>query len=206
MTFGYARVSTGKQDLSLQLAALNAAGCDKIFKETISGAYVSTERPELSELFKQLREGDTLIVWKLDRLGRSLKDLVDTVSQLHAKGVGFKCVCDSHIDTTTSQGFLVFGIFASLAQFERELISERTRAGLMNARNNGVILGRRKKVSEKTLLNAKKAAGLYKQNLDIIHICEIMNISKTTLYNYLELCNIPLKNKPETKTLLETIQ
>lgn len=123
---GYARVSTGDQKLALQHDALNAAGCERIFDDHASGA--KTDRPGLAEALAYLRGGDTLVVWKLDRLGRSMSHLIEKVGELAARGVGFRSLTEQ-IDTTTSGGMLVFNIFGSLAQFERDLIRERTMAG-----------------------------------------------------------------------------
>jgi hypothetical protein len=131
---GYARVSTGQQELALQRDALAAAGCPRIFSDTASGAL--DERPELTRVLDHLREGDTLVVWRLDRLGRSLRHLVDTISGLAERGVGFRSLQES-IDTTTPGGRLVFHVFAALAEFEGDLIRERTRAGLAAARARG---------------------------------------------------------------------
>jgi DNA invertase Pin-like site-specific DNA recombinase len=134
MKVGYARVSTKDQTLDLQLDALKKAGCSKIYTETVSGA--RADRPELAKLMDALRTGDVLVIWKLDRLGRSLKNLIDIVNDLLQRKVGLKSLGDP-IDTTTSQGRLTFNIFASLAEFERDLIRERTNAGLTAARARG---------------------------------------------------------------------
>tara|TARA_B100000949_G_scaffold231623_1_gene244147 strand:+ start:145 stop:927 length:783 start_codon:yes stop_codon:yes gene_type:complete len=131
---GYARVSTADQKLSLQLDALNTAGCDRIFDDHASGA--KADRPGLTEALAYLRPGDTLVVWKLDRLGRSMSHLIEKVGELAARGIGFRSLTEN-IDTTTSGGMLVFNIFGSLAQFERDLIRERTHAGLKAARERG---------------------------------------------------------------------
>jgi len=124
---GYARVSTAEQTAALQQDALRAAGCQRIWSDTASGT--RTDRPQLAAVFDQLRAGDTLVVWRLDRLGRSLPHLIETIGELQARGVGFKSVQES-IDTTTPGGRLVFHVFGALASFERELIQERTLAGL----------------------------------------------------------------------------
>ena len=131
---GYACVSTADQKLSLQLDALNTAGCDRIFDDHASGA--KADRPGLTEALAYLRPGDTLVVWKLDRLGRSMSHLIEKVGELAARGIGFRSLTEN-IDTTTSGGMLVFNIFGSLAQFERDLIRERTHAGLKAARERG---------------------------------------------------------------------
>jgi DNA invertase Pin-like site-specific DNA recombinase len=139
---GYARVSTVEQNLDLQLDALTQAKCEKIFKDMKSSAKV--ERPGLSQALAYMREGDVLTVWKLDRLGRSLRDLIDTINALKERGVGFKSLQDA-IDTTTAGGMLIFHIMAALAEFERALIRERTQAGLKAARARGRKGGRPRK-------------------------------------------------------------
>src|SRR5256884_9466727 len=138
---GYARVSTQDQNLHLQKDALTKAGCEKIFTDTISGS--TQERKGLDEALSFLRSGDTLVVWKLDRLGRTMKHLIDTVTQLKDKGIGFKSLTEN-IDTTTPGGKLIFHVFGSLAEFERDLIRERTQAGLLAARARGRNGGRPK--------------------------------------------------------------
>lgn len=134
MLIGYARVSTHEQSLSLQLDALRKAGCRKVFDDKVSGA--GSERSGLKAALEYAREGDTLLVWRLDRLGRSLKDLIETIGDLEKRGVGFRSLQES-IDTTTSGGRLIFHVFGALAEFERNLIRERTRAGLEAARARG---------------------------------------------------------------------
>jgi DNA invertase Pin-like site-specific DNA recombinase len=183
MKIGYARVSTKDQNLNLQLDALQQAGCEKIFKEKMSGA--SADRPELLKLLEHVREGDVIVIWKLDRLGRSLKHLVEIVNDLMSKQVGLLSLNDP-IDTTTPQGRLTFNIFASLAEFEREVIRERTKAGLAAARSRGRQGGRPKGLSEKARQKAMIAETLYKeQQLTVQQIAEQLHISKTTLYAYL---------------------
>src|SRR5438067_795339 len=127
MYIGYARISTGEQTLDLQRDALEKAGCERLLTDTASGA--KTERPGLTQALEHLRTGDTLVVWRLDRLGRSLRHLIDTLTDLDQRGIGFKSLTEN-IDTTTSGGRLVFHLFGSLAEFERDLIRERTNAGL----------------------------------------------------------------------------
>ena len=134
MKIGYARVSTFDQNLNLQLDALRNSGCEQIFEEKISA--VAKERPQLTILFSKLRKGDSVVVWKLDRLGRSLKDLIDLITKMKNLGVTFVSIQDG-IDTSTATGRFTFNIFASLAEFEREIISERTKAGLAAARARG---------------------------------------------------------------------
>ena len=152
MIVGYARVSTSDQDTSLQLDALRVAGTERIYQESKSGA--SRERPELDKCLDILRPGDTLIVWRLDRLGRSLKDLVEIISELEGKEVGFRSLSEA-IDTTNAGGKLIFHIFAALAEFERSLIQERTRAGLAAARARGRKGGRPRAMSKGQAQKAK---------------------------------------------------
>lgn len=179
---GYARVSTGDQNLDLQIDALLSAGCTKqdIYKDKISGAKV--DRPGLNKCLEQLSSGDVLVVWRLDRLGRSMMHLVTLIDTLREKGVGFKSLCDGAIDTTTASGELVFNIFSSMAQFERRLIQERTQAGLKAARARG-----RKGGRPKVDLSKIQAAQRMHQDktLSIADICKVMKISAPTLYRYL---------------------
>lgn len=180
MKIGYARVSTYEQSLSLQVDALEKAGCEKVFHDQISGA--TTKRPGLDEALSYLRDGDVLVVWRLDRLGRSLPHLIGTINLLEERGVGFQSLQES-IDTTTSGGRLIFHIFGALAEFERNLIRERTQAGLAAARARGRIGGRSK------LLDAKKRKLLYRLYDEKAHsiqeICDLVGVSKSTLYAYL---------------------
>ena len=143
MLIGYARVSTLEQDVSLQTDALQKAGCERIFQDKISGA--KSDRPGLQEALNYARKGDSIVVWRLDRLGRSLKHLIETVGELEEQGIGFRSLQES-IDTTTSGGRLIFHIFGALAEFERNLIRERTIAGLEAARARGRLGGRPKKL------------------------------------------------------------
>jgi len=180
MLIGYARVSTDDQNLDLQRDALHQAGCDKIYTDRQSGA--SADRAGLTTALEVVRSGDTLVVWRLDRLGRSLKDLIRLVEQLEQRGVGLKSL-QENIDTTTSGGRLVFHLFGALAEFERNLIRERTQAGLSAARARGRQGGRPK------MLDAEKrqlALRLYhEREHSVAEICRLMGISKSTLYNYL---------------------
>ena len=183
MKIGYARVSTPDQKMDLQIDELKAAGCEKIFSEVVTGA--KAERKELNKMLEQVRPGDIIVIWKLDRLGRSLKHLVELVGELIEKQVGLKSLHDP-IDTSTSQGRLIFNIFASLAEFEREVISERTKAGLTAARARGRIGGRPKGLSKKAQDKARVCEALYKEGkMSIAEILENQQISRATLYNYL---------------------
>src|SRR5690349_21158711 len=182
MDIGYARVSTGEQTLDLQLDALHKAGCGKIYQEMASGA--KADRPVLDEALRYLRAGDTLVVWRLDRLGRSLKHLIAVVAELAERGIGFKSLTEQ-IDTTTSGGKLVFHVFGALAEFERELIQERTHAGLAAARARGRVGGRPKKLAEPKQLALARA--LYDGGqTDIATICRTLGISRATLYRALK--------------------
>jgi DNA invertase Pin-like site-specific DNA recombinase len=179
MLIGYARVSTLEQQLALQQHALRDAGCERIFTDKVSGA--KNERPGLMAALEASRAGDILVVWKLDRLGRSLAHLVETVQALAARGIGLRSL-QEQLDTTTSGGKLIFHIFASLAEFERDLIRERTNAGLAAARARGRKGGRPKGVDEKK----RKAALALKRDphYSIREIYEIIGISRNTYYKY----------------------
>ena len=180
---GYARVSTQDQNLHLQKDALTKAGCEKIFTDTISGS--TQERKGLDEALNFLRSGDTLVVWKLDRLGRTMKHLIDTVTRLKDKGIGFKSLTEN-IDTTTPGGKLIFHVFGSLAEFERDLIQERTQAGLLAARARGRHGGRPKSqlADEKKLAMAQK---MYTdKTIPVKDILTNLGIKKTTFYKYLK--------------------
>jgi DNA invertase Pin-like site-specific DNA recombinase len=180
MRVGYARVSTHEQTLDLQQDALKHAGCTQIFNDTVTGAQV--ERGGLADALKFMRAGDTLVVWKLDRLGRSLRHLIDTVMQLQAEGKEFSIT--EHIDTTTPGGKLIFHIFVALAEFERDLIRERTQAGLAAARARGRRGGRPKRLSLKQIDILQM---LYRdQRNSIPDILKSLHISKVTLYRYVK--------------------
>jgi DNA invertase Pin-like site-specific DNA recombinase len=176
MLIGYARVSTYEQTLNLQQDALQKAGCTRIFTDTASGA--KAERKGLEEALNYLRKGDTLVVWRLDRLGRSLPHLITTLTDLEERGIGFKSLTEN-IDTTTSGGKLIFHIFGALAEFERNLIRERTQAGLVAARARGRKGGRPKLLTGK---QAGIARDLYEKRHSIAEICRMLKISKATLY------------------------
>ena len=181
MLIGYARVSTEDQNLCLQKDALHDAGCEQIFDDHMSG--VKAERPGLTEALKYARTGDTLVVWRLDRLGRSLKDLIETVARLESLSIGLKSLHES-IDTSSSTGKLIFHLFGALAEFERNLIRERTQAGLQAARARGRKGGRPKALDSN---NRTLAVKLYDEKHHTVdQICQIMSISKPTLYKYVE--------------------
>jgi DNA invertase Pin-like site-specific DNA recombinase len=176
MLIGYARVSTHEQTLHLQQDALEKAGCNKTFTDTASGA--KTERIGLEDALRYVRKGDTLVVWRLDRLGRSLPHLITTITDLEDRGSGFKSLTEN-IDTTTSGGKLIFHIFGALAEFERNLIRERTQAGLTAARARGRRGGRPKVLTAKQRSIAQE---LYDKRHPILEICRTLKISRATLY------------------------
>jgi len=193
MLIGYARVSTIEQSLDLQTDASKRAGCEKLFTDKAGGARV--ERPGLDQALAHLRKGDTLVVWKLDRLGRSIRHLIETIGrQLQERKVGFRSLQES-IDTTTSGSKLVFHVFAALAEFERDIIPERTRAGLEAARARGKEGGRPRKLDAK-----KKAQALTLHNdktNTIADICRTLRIARTTLYRYLAEGRTDARQLPE---------
>jgi len=180
MFIGYARVSTDDQNPDLQLKALRAAGCKKVFVEKASGAL--RERPELAVALGYARKGDTVAVWKLDRLARSLKQLIETVEGLEQRKIGFKSLTEA-IDTTTSGGRLIFHIFAALAEFERSIIRERTLAGLSAAKARGARPGRKPSLDADDLSAAK--ALLQKGHLTVEEVARRMNVAPSTLYRHL---------------------
>ena len=176
---GYARVSTDDQNLDLQLDALHKAGIgdDRLYSDTASGK--DAERKELASCLKALREGDTLVVWRLDRLGRSLPDLVRIVGELEQKGVSFESLTEK-IETGSAAGKLVFHVFAALAEFERNLIRERTRAGLVAARARGRAGGRKPKLTDAQIKEINEMVDA--QKLPIGRIAELYGVSRTTIY------------------------
>jgi DNA invertase Pin-like site-specific DNA recombinase len=179
MLIGHARVSTLDQTLALQQDALRAAGCELLSTDTVSGSV--TERPGLTQALSHLRARDTLIVWQLDRLGRSLPHLIETVGQLQERGVGFRSL-QEQIDTTTSGGKLVFHVFGALAEFEQDLIRERTHAGLQAARARGRLFGRPKLLSPQQI---KQLQSLAKDEQNTVtEICQTLGISRATYYRY----------------------
>ena len=183
MQIGYARISTDDQTLDLQRDALMTAGCDRLFTDTISGA--TADRPGLSQALAYARSGDTLVVWRLDRLGRSLRHLIETVTDLEQRGVGFKSLTEA-IDTTSSGGKLVFHIFGALAEFERDLIRERTRAGLTAARARGRTGGRPRAAAFRDPKKLALARKLYaEQQTPVATICQMLKVSRATFYRYL---------------------
>jgi DNA invertase Pin-like site-specific DNA recombinase len=186
MQVGYARVSTEDQTLALQQDALKQAGCENIFTDTVSGA--KAERPGLEKALNYLRANDILVVWRLDRLGRSLKYLIELINLLQERQIGFRSLTEQ-IDTTTSAGKFAFHFFGALAEFERELIRERTRAGLAAARARGRNGGRRRALTDKQVAIAR---ALYdSRQHSIAEICQTLRISRATLYRYLPGHNTP---------------
>ena len=180
MKYGYARVSTDDQTPALQLAALKKAGCKTIFKDDgISGA--TTKRPALLRCLKQLQPGDTLTVWKLDRLGRSLRDLITMLDSLRDRGVKFRSLTEA-IDTTTPTGRAMWQMIGVLAELERSLISERTRAGVKAARGRGVRFGRKPKLTPQQIDHARKMIDAGERREDV---AALLNVDRTTLYRAL---------------------
>lgn len=180
MKIGYARVSTQEQDLALQLDALTKEGCEKIFQEKASGA--QRDRPELKAALNYMRKGDTLVVWKLDRLARSMKQLIETIESFQDQSVGLKSIQDP-IDTSSPSGKLVFHIFAALAEFERGVIRERTTAGLRAARERGRIGGRPPSLSAKDLQAAR--AMLRDSDITVAAVAKRLNVAASTLYRHI---------------------
>jgi DNA invertase Pin-like site-specific DNA recombinase len=180
MLVGYARVSTQDQDLSLQLDALHAAGCDKVYTEKASGA--QRDRAQLQAALEYMRGKDTLVIWKLDRLARSLKQLIETVEDLGARDIGLRSLTES-LDTTTSGGTLVFHLFAALAEFERSMIRERTRAGLQAARRRGRLGGRPPALTSQDLTEAK--ALLRDPAITVEQVAKRLGVASSTLYRHL---------------------
>lgn len=179
---GYARVSTDDQNLDLQRDALQKSGCQVIYEETASGK--NATRIELAQCRKALRPGDTLVVWRLDRLGRSLPDLVSIIGELEADGVGFQSITEK-IETGSAAGKLVFHVFAALAEFERNLIRERTQAGLTAARARGRVGGRKHALNDKQIREVKQLAK--NPEIEIKEIAKRYKVSRATIYKYLKL-------------------
>jgi len=180
MKIGYARVSTNDQDTQLQIDALKAAGCERIYEEKQSGA--KKDRPELQQCLKSLREGDILIVWKLDRLGRSLQHLIELVTDLENRQIGFQSLTEN-IDTTSPTGKLIFHIFGSLAEFERGLIRERVKAGLAAAKKKGKKFGRPEALNEK---DKEMALAMFNGGATKIDIARHFNVTRQTIYSLLK--------------------
>ncbi len=189
MILGYIRVSTNDQNMDLQRIALQSADCELIFEDRISGK--TSDRPGLKKALRSLQPGDTLIVWKLDRLGRSMRHLVMLTEELRERGVNFRSLTDS-IDTSTPMGRFFFHVMGALAEMERELIVERTRAGLAAARDKGRIGGRRRKMTPETVERARR---MLAQGATLLQVSLVLDVSVKTLYRY-----IPA---PEQKTLRE---
>lgn len=193
MKFGYARISTHEQNADMQIDQLQQAGCDEIFCDTASGT--KTIRPALEQLLGKIRSGDVIVIWKLDRLGRSLRHLIELVNQLMEKNVGLKSLQDP-VDTTSAQGRLIFNLFASLAEFERDLIVERTQAGLAAARARGRTGGRPQGLTDAAQRKAIAAEALYTRgDLSVNAIAENLGISKVTLYRYLKYRGVQVGHK-----------
>lgn len=196
MIFGYARVSTQDQNLSLQIAALKKYGCEMIYSEKKSGVQ---QRPELEKMIAAIRTGDIVVIWKIDRLARSLSELISVSELLKTKGVDLVSI-DGYIDTTSAMGRMFFQITGAFAEFERNLIIERTRAGLAEAKKRGVKFGRKKGLTPEAEKKARAAKELYiAGNLRPVEICNLLDISTGTLYRYLELGGVTLNNNPGRK-------
>jgi DNA invertase Pin-like site-specific DNA recombinase len=185
MLIGYARVSTQDQNLDLQIDALIKAGCEKIFDDRLSGS--RAERPGFAKTLEMLREGDTLVIWKLDRLGRSVKNLVDLVGKLRKQGVHLKSLTDI-IDTGTPSGRFFFHVMASLAEMERELTVERTRAGLEVARQLGRVGGRKRQMTDSKIESAKK---LLANGVPPRDVAKNLGVSVPTLYRWIPASSYP---------------
>ncbi|HIK14285.1 MAG TPA: recombinase family protein [Leptolyngbyaceae cyanobacterium M33_DOE_097] len=191
MLIGYQRVSTDDQHLALQQDALQNAGCEKIFSDKMSGA--TADRPGLKQAFEFARKGDTLVVWRLDRLGRSLKDLITLVEEMEKRKIGLRSL-QENIDTTTSGGKLIFHMFGALAEFERNLIRERTQAGLQAARARGRKGGRRQKLTPQQIEIGRSLAADTKRSVS--SICEHLGISRPTYYRYISSDLKKIAEKP----------
>ena len=197
MRIGYARVSTQDQKLDLQIDALKKNGCHVVYREKASGK--NLERPELKKIMDDITQGDAFVVFKLDRLGRSLRDLIDTVNKLHEKKVVFVSLTEQ-IDTSTPAGKLVFHVFGALAEFERELIRERTNAGLAAARARGKKGGKPKGLNKEQMSKARTAKLLYDQKAKTVaQIAKDLSISRATCYRYIEAAN---EEKKDTATIV----
>jgi DNA invertase Pin-like site-specific DNA recombinase len=181
MKLGYARVSTDDQNPALQIDALKAAGCEKVFKDAgLSG--VAIKRPQLQRCLKSLETGDVLVVWRLDRLGRSLSHLIQTTSDLAERGIGFRSLSEA-IDTTSAQGKLLLHVLGALAEFERSLIIERTRAGVQAAKKRGVKLGRKPSLSEQQIARARK---MVEDGEPVPEVADLLGVNRATIYRALQ--------------------
>ncbi len=199
MKIGYARVSTREQNLNMQVIALEEANCERVYEEVVSGA--KADRPILNNLLKQLRSGDVLVVWKLDRLGRSLKHLIELVQWFMQHNIGL-CSLNDPVDTTTSQGRLIFNIFASLAEFERDVIRERTHAGLHAARARGRKGGRPRGIPKSSEATACAAETLYRERkLSVNQVAKKLSISKSTLYKYLRYRGVDINEYAQKQAI-----
>lgn len=198
MLVGYACVADADQSLELQEDALSSAGCEKIIAEIARGA--AAARPGLAEALENARTGDTLVVWRLDRLGRSLKDLIETLTKLHARGVGFKSL-EEQIDTTTSDGALVFHVLGALAEFQREVLRERTQVGLRAAQARGRKGGRPPSMDATRVAMAKKL--LADPSTRVVDVCTALQISRSTLYRHVNRSVTPAtaERSPIQKTM-----
>lgn len=179
MRIGYARVSTSEQNIDLQIDALTRAGCESIFEDCLSG--VKNDRPGLSEALAALVEGDTLVVWRLDRLARSMRDLTDTVTALHERQIGFQSICE-HIDVSSAYGEFILHILSAVAHFERGLIVERTKAGMASAKARGARFGRIPVVDSKLIEVAQNAID---QGQSVADVASDLNVGRSTLYRHL---------------------
>ncbi|WP_010304095.1 recombinase family protein [Candidatus Odyssella thessalonicensis] len=181
MKIGYARVSTDDQDLTFQLQVLKEAGCKKIYQEKVSGAHM--KRPELEKMLEQLRENDTIIVWRLDRLARSTRNLLEITDKLHHVGAHFRSLCEPWADTTSHAGRMVMTVFTGIAEFERELIKERTSTGRSLAKKRGVKFGRPSKLNSEQKSLMKR---LLSEGESIKSIAKTLNTHPSTIYRNLE--------------------
>ena len=179
MNLGYARVSTADQHLDLQLAALKKAGCRRVYQEKASGARAGTSRPELARLLDQLREGDTVVVWKLDRLARSTRDLLEIMATVQERAAGFRSLSEAWADTTTSAGKLMMTVFGGIAEFERELIAERTSTGRKAARTRGVRFGRPPKFNAE---QRQLVARLLEEGKSVGEVARTFGVHTATVY------------------------
>jgi len=195
MKIGYARVSTNEQELGLQITALKKAGCENVYYEKLSAV---KERPVFKNVLENLREGDTLVIWKLDRLARSLKQLIFLMEEFQNRKIELQSLSDNiNINTTSAQSILYMQIIGAFAQFERGLMIERTKAGIAEAKRKGIKLGRRPGLSDNALKIADAASHMYKGGMKVLDICNSLRISRGTLYRYLKINDTQLKLKNE---------